>query len=66
MTQTKHTESPWETKKEDARLIAATPELLEACKEAYRYLDDKSVLTEDQEAVLEKLRSAIIKSEGSV
>jgi hypothetical protein len=47
---------------DDARLIAAAPDLLAACKE---YVDKWTVMDEDEKAGVDALRAAIAKAEGT-
>ena len=49
---------------EDARLMAAAPELLEACKEALFTLTDTTAYDSDRGVTLRMLRAAIAKAEG--
>jgi hypothetical protein len=47
----------------NAHLIAAAPELLEACKLAYEKLDN---ITAYHQVIFEKIHSAINKAEGDI
>lgn len=48
----------------NANLIAAAPDLLEACIDAYAHLKGKILLSPLQELTLRKLTAAIVKAEG--
>ena len=48
----------------NARLIAAAPELLEACKAAIAHLDTIFVYYDANDAIAAQLQSAITKAEG--
>jgi hypothetical protein len=54
----------WVPTRANARLIAAAPDLLAACKEAITELDDCCADPSDIWDFYEKLRSAIAKAEG--
>lgn len=49
---------------ENAKLIAAAPELLEACKEAIQWIGDELSGREDETGILFQLQQAIAKAEG--
>lgn len=53
-----------ETANANAVLIAAAPELLEACTVAYEHLAELPMPSEDQEYIYNKLEDAINKAEG--
>ena len=48
----------------NARLIAAAPELLEACKAAIAALDEHCLTYDEQDAINGQLRAAIAKAQG--
>ncbi len=55
---------PGKNAEDNARLIAAAPELLAACKEAFEHLMDdlQDYGTEDARPIVEQLRAAIAKA----
>jgi hypothetical protein len=56
----------WETKIANARLIAAAPELLEACKAAVTQFEANADYAFSDREVIKAIQSAIAKAEGTI